>query len=115
MKNPERVLDRFVARHVVPLADATAQSGKPWFPLGPDSAAESYYERSGASHGAPAGRPAIRPFHVEELAESLSAMWEEQGAAALKPLAHPLARLASKLRHAAPARGDVSPFVYEMF
>jgi hypothetical protein len=102
--------------YVLPLAEQSKASGKPYFESGFDPKAASYYTvRKQAQATA-------QDFHrysfktQEDLEAALKAYWTAQGQNDLAALAGPLAAIAAEIQSETHREeADVSPFIYVMF
>ena len=104
----EQKLRKFFRERLAPAGQAMRERGVELFPLGPDDAADSWWEP------APDG-PEFVELAPEEIAPALAERWRDRGLSELVELAEPLMELAKELEIDEEPSGEVSPFVYVMY
>jgi len=111
----ERASD-FFREVLVPLARAERESGREFFALRPDEAAESYYVEPTKREMRPEDFELRAGESVEDFVRELAALWSSEGREGLAAMAPRLAALASEVREDEEEQpDDVSPFMYVMF
>ena len=105
-------LDKFFDKRIVPAATRLRERGVRFFPLGPETEAETWYL------GPPVAEPEFVEFEERDCAAALRARWERQELPELVQLVEPLLELAGRLTPPPEASDDaasLSPFVYVMY
>jgi hypothetical protein len=121
VRDEERDADRdrsaadFFREVLVPVALRERESGREFFALRPDDAAESYYVEPTKRAMRPEDFELRAADSVEEFVRELAALWSFEGREDLAAMAPRLAALASELREDEQQSDDVSPFMYVMF
>ncbi|HKG14197.1 MAG TPA: hypothetical protein VKB12_12800 [Pyrinomonadaceae bacterium] len=105
----------FFREVLVPLAQAGRESGREFFALRPDEAAESYYVEPTKSAMRPEDFELRACESIQDFVRELAALWSSEGREDLAAMAPRLAALASELREDEEQTDDVSPFMYVMF
>lgn len=105
----------FFREVLVPVALRERESGREFFALRPDEAAESYYVEPANREMRPEDFELRACESIEDFVRELAALWSSEGLEELAATAPRLAALASELREDEEQRDDVSPFMYVMF
>ncbi len=105
----------FFREVLVPVALRERATGREFFALRPDAAAESYYVEPTNRSMEPADFELRASESVEDFIRELAALWASEGLEELAATAPRLAALASGLREDEEQTDDVSPFMYVMF
>ena len=101
-------LRRFYVERLEPAARRLRERGIEFFPLGPDTAAPTYYAP------APTG-PDFATLEEEDCGPVLREMWRAQGLPEIAELADEMMTLAQELEVVGEETADISPFVYVMY
>lgn len=101
-------LQRFFRKRLVPAAEKLRARGVSFFPLGPESEAETWYE-------GPPREPKFTTLAVDECEAALRELWQQKDLPELAALAGELMNLAKHLEVQEEESADVSPFVYVMY
>jgi hypothetical protein len=121
LRNEERAHDGdrraadFFREVLVPLALGERESGREFFALRPDEAAESYYVEPTKRAMKPEEFELRAGDSVGEFVRELAALWASEGRDDLAAMAPRLAALAAEVCEDEEQAGDVSPFIYVMF
>lgn len=111
----DRTAAAFFREVLVPVALRERESGREFFALRPDEAAESYYVEPTKGSMRPEDFELRAGESVEEFVRELAALWSSEGREELAAIAPRLAALASEVREDEEQTDDVSPFMYVMF
>jgi hypothetical protein len=105
----------FFREVLVPVALRERESGREFFALRPDAAAESYYVEPTKREMRPEDFELRAADSVEDFVRELAALWSSEGREELAAMAPRLAALAAEVRENEGQTDDVSPFMYVMF
>lgn len=105
----------FFREVLVPAAMRERESGREFFALRPDEAAESYYVEPTNRSMRPEDFELRACESIEEFVRGLAALWSSEGREELAAMAPRLAALAAEVREDEEQPDDVSPFMYVMF
>jgi hypothetical protein len=111
----DRSATAFFREVLVPAALRERESGREFFALRPDAAAESYYVEPTRREMSPEDFELRASESIEAFVRELAALWSSEGREELAAMAPRLASLASELREDEQQSDDVSPFMYVMF
>jgi hypothetical protein len=105
----------FFREVLVPVAQRERETGREFFALRPDEAAESYYVEPTKRETRPEDFELRASDSAEDFVRELAALWVSEGREELASMAPRLAALAAEVREDEEQRDDVSPFMYVMF
>jgi len=111
----DRTASDFFTEVLVPAALRARESGREFFALRPDEAAESYFVEPTKREMRPEDFELRAGESVEDFVRELSALWSSEGREELSAMAPRLATLAAEVREDEEQPDDVSPFMYVMF
>lgn len=114
-QDKERRASAFFREVLVPAALRERESGREFFALRPDEAAESYYVEPTKGLMRPEDFELRAGESVENFVRELAALWTSEGLEDLAAMAPRLAALAAEVREDEEQPDDVSPFMYVMF
>lgn len=101
-------LRRFFRKRLMPAAEKLRARNVSFFPLGPDSESDTWYE-------GPPSEPKFTSLNVDECEAALRDLWQGQELPELAELAGELMKLAMHLEIQEEESSDVSSFVYVMY
>jgi len=113
---PDVIAARLFRDVVIPLAEASRNTGKRYFEMGPDSAAGSYFVLPRRSSMGKADFELCGDASIESIMKAISSYWIETGDSELCRLIPPLTEVALSLQAEEEERAEeVSSFIYAMF